>query len=166
MIFLHTNQDISSKKDFGGHCPHPVFGIRRGFSGNTANVIRLEQFILYGRLFWPLLLQILGEAFPTAYSYNYVNPICQNRWNYSSIYFIFSSIQQYINSVTVLYPLFFAILVRRSFSPVFLSMLILSYFSFGICLYNHMTLSYCHSTLSIYIPISFAQETIYTPFLY
>jgi hypothetical protein len=66
LIFLHTNQDISSKEDFCGLCPHPVSGIRLGISGNTANVdgVRLEQFMVYGILFQPLRLQLLGEPVP------------------------------------------------------------------------------------------------------
>ena len=49
--FLHTNLDISSKKDFCRLCPHPVSGIRTGISDNTANVdgIRRDQFILCGK---------------------------------------------------------------------------------------------------------------------
>ena len=68
-VFLHTNQDISSKEDFCGLCPHPVSGIRMGISGNTANVdgIRLEQSVVFGRLFRLLRLQVLGEAFPIKY---------------------------------------------------------------------------------------------------
>ncbi len=51
---------------FCGLCPHPVSEIRLGISGNTANVdgIRLEQFMVYGILFQPLRLQLLGEPVP------------------------------------------------------------------------------------------------------
>ena len=40
-----------------------------GISGNTANVdgIRLEQSVVFGRLFRLLRLQVLGEAFPIKY---------------------------------------------------------------------------------------------------
>lgn len=48
-----------------GLCPHLVSGIRMGISGNTVNVdgIRLEQSVVFGRLFRLLHLLILGEAF-------------------------------------------------------------------------------------------------------